>query len=175
MPNADFERLFREQFAPLVAVSARLCGDRGVAEDVVQNVFLKFYESEGLRRVDHPGAYLRRAVVTRTINAIRDRKRLDLPGEETVWSAAEQADRGESSNLADLKDRLHAAVAKLPDRARLILKLSRFEGYSHKEIAAQLDISPRTVENQLARSLKLLRRYLPKTSVIALALNLTAL
>ena len=175
MPDEPFEALFREQFASLVAASFRLCGDRGVAEDVVQNVFLKFYESDGLARADHPPAYLRRAVVTRTINAIRDRKRLGLPGEEAVWSAAEQAVTPPPSHLADLNDRLHDAIARLPERARLILRLSRFEGYSHKEIAGQLEISPKTVENQLARALKLLRRYLPQGGLLSLAIKLTVL
>ena len=175
MPDDEFERLFRDQFPALVAASYRLCGDRGVAEDVVQNVFLKFYESGGLARVGHPPAYLRRAVVTRTINAIRDRKRLDLPGEEALWSAAEQAAAPGPTHLADLNDRLHRAISQLPDRARLILRLSRLEGYSHKEIAGQLDISPKTVENQLARALKLLRRYLPQGGLLSLAVNLTTL
>ena len=175
MPNDAFERLFREEYAGLVAASARLCGDRGVAEDVVQNVFIRFHETDGLGRVDHPGAYLRRAVVTRTINAIRDRRRVDLPGEEAVWSAAEQAVPPVPTHLADLGDRLHVAIARLPERARLILRLSRFEGYSHKEIAAQLSISPKTVENQIARALKLLRRYLPKAGLATLLIKMTTL
>ena len=175
LPDEPFERLFREQFAPLVAASYRLCGDRGVAEDVVQGVFLKFYEGDGLARAEHPPAYLRRAVVTRTINAIRDRRRVDLPGEEAVWSAAEQAVAPPPSHLAGDNDRLHRAITQLPERARLILRLSRFEGYSHKEIAGQLGISPKTVENQLARALKLLRRYLPKTGLLSLAINLATL
>lgn len=175
MPSAAFENLFREQFAGLVTASVRLCGDRALAEDVVQGVFVRFYESESITRVDHPAAYLRRAVVSRTINAIRDRKRLDFPGEEAVWSAAEQAAPPQPTHLADLSDRLHRAIAQLPERARLILRLSRFEGYSHKEIAGQLGISPRTVENQLARALKLLRRYLPKAGIVSLAIKLTTI
>lgn len=175
MPSDAFERLFREAYPGLVAASERLCGDRGVAEDVVQGVFIRFHETGGLGRVEHPGAYLRRAVVTRTINAIRDRGRLRLPGEEAVWSAAEQTAPPEPTHLADLHAELHAAIARLPERARLILRLSRFEGYSHKEIASQLAISPKTVENQIARALKLLRRHLPKAGVVTLLLNITSL
>lgn len=175
MPAEDFERLFRSEYRGLVAASVRLCGDAGIAEDVVQNVFVRFHESDGLTRVDHPTAYLRRAVVTRTINAIRDRRRLDFPGEEAVWSAAEQAAEPASQHLADRAERLHAAIARLPERARLILRLSRFEGYSHKEIANQLEISPKTVENQVARALKLLRRYLPPAALGAFLLKLTSL
>ena len=175
MPTDAFEQLFRAEYARLVAASVRLCGDRGVAEDVVQGVFVRFHESDGLRRVEYPAAYLRRAVVTRTLNAIRDRRRVDLPGEEAVWSAAEQTEPPPSAHLADLTERLHDAIARLPERARLILQLSRFEGYSHKEIAGQLGISPKTVENQIARALKLLRRYLPKAGLATLLIKMTAL
>ena len=145
-----------------------------MAEDVVQGVFIRFHETDGLTRVDHPEAYLRRAVVTRTINAVRDRRRVDLPGEEALWSAAEQTAPPNPAHLVDLTDLLHEAVARLPERARLILQLSRFEGYSHKEIAGQLAISPKTVENQITRALKLLRRYLPKAGVVTMLLKMTS-
>ena len=121
---------------------------------------MRFYEQNRIENVDQPGAYLRRAVVTRTINAIRDRRKLDLPGEDAIWSAAEQPAPADSDDLSDLNERLAHAIDRLPERAQLILRLSRFEGQSHKEIAAQLEIAPKTVENQLARALLLLRKQM---------------
>jgi RNA polymerase sigma-70 factor (ECF subfamily) len=171
LPQDAFEKLFKEQYARLVNASFRLCGDQSLAEDVVQNVFLKFYEQNGLQKAEKPGAYLRRAVVTRTINAIRDRKRIAHPGDEALTSAVEQFPAESNPDLADVKMRLHSAIAQLPERARVILLLHRFEGLSYKEIANELDIAPKTVENQLARALKLLRTYLPKTLGILLAIN----
>ena len=160
-----FESLFRAEYARLVRASERLCGERALAEDVVQGVFARYYERVDRAGVEQPAAYLRRAVVTRTINAIRDRKRLDLPGEEGLWSAAEQTNDAPATDLAEVHERIRAAVEALPTRARLILRLSRFEGLSHKEIASELGIAPKTVENQLARALLLLRKRLTTVGI----------
>ena len=170
--KSAFEALFRTEYAGLVAASQRLCTDRALAEDVVQNVFMRFYERGGLRRAENPTAYLRRAVVTRTLNAIRDRKRLDYPGDEAIASATQHSVEEESHDLAAIKKRLHTAIAGLPERARIILTLHRFEGLSYKEIAAELDIAPKTVENQLARALKLLRVSLHAALLALSHLNL---
>ncbi|MFK8056571.1 MAG: RNA polymerase sigma factor [Saprospiraceae bacterium] len=169
---SSFEEVFRKEYKSLVAAAMRICKDMSIAEDVVQNVFLKFYESEGLKRTDSPGAYLRRAVVTRTLNALRDRKRLQFVGDEALTSAVEHFPTDQAPDIAVMKAKLHQAIQQLPDRARVILILHRFEGLSYKEIAQELDIAPKTVENQLARGLKLLRSYLPKALGILLSLNL---
>lgn len=180
MPNTSpdvvrLERLFRQHYAMLLASSERITRDRQLSEDVVQNVFLRFFERDGLRRATDPAAYLRRAVVTRTLNAIRDRQRLSHPGEEAIASATEHSHPYPTDDLAETKEKLHRAINQLPERARLILILHRFEGLSYKEIAAELDISPKTVENQLARSLKLLRALLPKLLSLASFLNFSTL
>ena len=173
MDRAALEALFREHYGALVAASARITKDRALSEDVVQNVFLRFVERDGLARAQEPAAYLRRAVVTRTLNALRDRKRLTHPGDDALASAIEHSGPDEPTDLADVKRRLHRAIGQLPERARVILVLHRFEGLSYREIAAELDIAPKTVENQLARALKLLRAALPKLLSLAALVNLT--
>lgn len=164
--SAAFEALFRAHYGELVAASARVSGDRALSEDVVQGVFMRFYERGGLERAENPRAYLRRAVVTRTLNAIRDRKRVTHPGDAGLTSAVEQPEPEDDHDISDLKARLHAAIARLPERARLVLVLYRFEGLSYAEIAHELSITPKTVENQLSRALKLLRGYLPRTAAL---------
>jgi len=169
--NSSLERLFREHYAELVRASERISRDRGLAEDVVQNVFVRFFDRGGLERVENPGAYLRRTVVTRTLNAIRDRRRQQHPGEDALTSAIEQSAAVPDDNLEDLKERLRLAIDELPERARTILTLYRFEGYSYKEIANELEIAPKTVENQLARALKLLRAKLPTLFLASYLIN----
>ena len=173
--SAAFEALFRAHYGELVGASVRVSGDRALSEDVVQGVFMRFFERGGLERADNPRAYLRRAVVTRTLNALRDRKRLTHPGDEALTSAAEHPPEEREDDIADLKARLHAAIARLPERARLILVLYRFEGLSYAEIAEELTISTKTVENQLSRALKLLRGYLPRTVALLWAIHSGAL
>lgn len=59
--------------------------------------------------------------------------------------------------LKDLQTRIDLATAQLPERCRLVYQLSREKGLSHKDIATQLDISEKTVENQITRALKGIR------------------
>ncbi|MEO0339252.1 MAG: sigma-70 family RNA polymerase sigma factor, partial [Bacteroidota bacterium] len=57
----------------------------------------------------------------------------------------------------DLEKAMQAALEQLPERCRLIFVMRRLEGIPLKEIAAQLDISPKTVENQITKALKVLK------------------
>ena len=166
--DGDWETLFRAHYAMLVAVSERLTNDRALSEDVVQQLFVRLMGRGPLRNVREPAAYLRRAVVTRTINALKQRKRLSFPGEQELQSAIEHFAVDEPDDLAEARAQLLRAIEGLPDRAKLILKLQRFEGMSYKEIAEALELSPKTVENQLARALKLLRNQLVRVVVLTL-------
>ena len=58
---------------------------------------------------------------------------------------------------SDIKQRLEKAIADLPEQCRLIFKMSRFEELKYREIADQLGISIKTVENQMGKALKVLR------------------
>ncbi len=63
-------------------------------------------------------------------------------------------------NSSELEEKIRIAVNTLPERCRLIFDLSRQEQYSMKEIAKRLDISPKTVENQLSKARKILKYHL---------------
>jgi RNA polymerase sigma-70 factor (ECF subfamily) len=62
--------------------------------------------------------------------------------------------------MAELQRHLAAAMNTLPEQCRTIFQMSRFEEKKYKEIAEELNISPKTVENQLAKALKILRAKL---------------
>ena len=69
------------------------------------------------------------------------------------------------SNLKELERNIEKALMNLPEQCRLIFKMSRFEDLKYREIATVLNISPKTVENQMGKALKILRvqlaDYLP--------------
>lgn len=157
----QFEVAFRENFPKMVIASFRICGDKALAEDIVQSVFLKLYKEKKLDEVKNVPAYLRRSVVLRTINAIRDRKKLLFLDNIDEESAIEHPNVNLTDDIAYRKKVLHQAIDQLPNGAKTILILHRFEGLSYKEIASYLNISPKTVENQISRALKLLKSILP--------------
>jgi RNA polymerase sigma-70 factor, ECF subfamily len=71
---------------------------------------------------------------------------------------------------AELEDKIQEALLKLPEQCRLVFKLSRFEELKYAEIASQLNISIKTVENQMGKALKIMRDqlsdYLPMLIII---------
>jgi RNA polymerase sigma-70 factor (ECF subfamily) len=96
-------------------------------------------------------------------------KQLHVAGELAV---AERTVESVSDTImgSELENRILQAMEKLPEQCRLVFKLSRFEELKYAEIAAQLGLSVKTVENQMGKALKImrdqLRDYLPLLIVL---------
>ncbi|MEM1215974.1 MAG: RNA polymerase sigma-70 factor [Bacteroidota bacterium] len=153
------EWLFSQYYRYLVVSSYNILQDDARAKDLVQDVFFKLWNQRAsLTDITNVKAYLRRAVVNKSIDEVRRNKRISLRDE---WH--EDTSRGTTigadDELAaqDLKTVIHAAIERLPERCRLIFSLSRFEQLPQKEIAEQLGVSIKTVENQMTKALKLIR------------------
>ncbi len=123
----------------------------------MQEVFFQFWKNrESLKEDISIRNYLKRAVINRCINFIKYNAR--FTGDESLSrspSATYLPDEQMENN--ELKEVINQAIENLPEKARVIFVLRRQEGISLKEIADQLDISPKTVENQITRALKLLK------------------
>jgi RNA polymerase sigma-70 factor, ECF subfamily len=172
-PDASqaFDALVRAHYGKLCGFAYRLLGSREMAEDAVHDVFLHVWQ--GRERFDFrdPLAYLYRAVRNRIISdrrhhLVHDRVVADIG--EMSNSAPDAADDVEGEELARAAAR---AVETLPPRCRLVFTMRREQGLSYAEIAQVLDISVKTVENQMTRAAKLLRArlagYLSLTLVVA--------
>ncbi len=59
--------------------------------------------------------------------------------------------------MGELKERIHTAMNELPEQCRTIFQMSRFEGLKYQEIADEMGLSVKTIENQMGKALKLLR------------------
>ncbi|MEM1000024.1 MAG: RNA polymerase sigma-70 factor [Bacteroidota bacterium] len=162
-----FEALFREHYAVMVRFARKFISDPAEAEEVVQDLFVQLWEKRNQLKLNTSiRSYLFTAVRNRCLNAIKHQKVRDQHA-EAVRNATprREADASESLEAAELQVRIQGAIEKLPTRCREVFVLSRFEGKKYQEIAEQLAISPRTVETQIGKALKLLRRdladYLP--------------
>ena len=162
-----FEEVFRQHYASLCRYACQLIPDPDEAEEEVQAMFLSVWEKRnGLIITISLKSYLFRAVHNRCLNrikhaAVRDEHRAytRYVGEAAVESPVQTVIGNE------LSGRLHAAIQKLPEQCRLVFTLSRFEELKYGEIAEQLGISIKTVENQIGKALRILRtelsEYLP--------------
>ena len=162
-----YEGVFRQHYAPLCRYARQFLADADEAEEEVQAMFLALWERrDGLFITTSLKAYLFRAVHNRCLNRIKHFAVRDEYQQHTRYVAETTAESPMQTLLGDeLADRLRMAIQKLPEQCRLAFTLSRFEELKYGEIADQLGISPKTVENQIGKALRILRTelsdYLP--------------
>jgi len=154
-----FEEAFRKYFPGLLHFAMKYLPDTDDAREVVHQVFINLWE----RRLEIDFArplksYLFTSVYNRSLNVIRDRKK--MAGEESLPEGADEYGVAGQIEAMELEKRIGEAIATLPEKCREVFELSRFGGLKYSEIAEQLNISVKTVENQMNKALKTLREKL---------------
>lgn len=159
-------QLYKAHWQPLFLSAYNLLKDKKACEDIVQEIFLQLWLRRHTLDVrESLATYLSTAVRYQVFHHIRKAsKRTFVPTSEET-SIADRSD--EALLCKDLYGQVHQAVEELPERCRLIYRLSREEQLSHKEIAGRLNISLKTVENQLTIALRRVRHYLEEYSIIS--------
>ncbi len=154
-----FQQVFHQHYPMVCQTVFRFVRDQDAAKDIAQTVFIKFWEKRNqLNITSSLPAYLRRMAVNEAISAIRKKERTTINQQSiplpTIISTEEQYVGKE------LGEHVQLAIDQLPPRCREVFMLSRYEELSYKEIAARLDISIKTVENQMGKALRVLRDLL---------------
>jgi RNA polymerase sigma-70 factor (ECF subfamily) len=159
--KAALKALFEAHYSSVCAAIHRLVGERGVTEDLAQQVFIRFWEKrQTINITTSPGAYLHRMAVNEALAFLRTRKN-QQPDEITPTTPFTPAADVEETYLQnELQQHIHQAIDTLPPRCRAVFQLSRFEEMSYQEIAEKLDISVKTVEHQIGKALRVLREKL---------------
>ena len=159
--SAAYEAIFRQWYAPLVAMATSLLRDRGPAEEVVQDVMLELWRRrESLTFEQSLRAYLFQATRNRGLNYLR-RLRVESRGEPVIAAAMPSPAPADSDlREQELRRAIETAIAGLPGRCREVFELSRIQGLKYSEIATQLGISVKTVEAQMGKALRVMREEL---------------
>lgn len=154
---AAFTDFYTRFFKKLLIESDKYVKDIYVAEEIVQDVFVKIWErSEDLSQIKSIKSYLYRSVINLSINYINRQKNLEQHHQKMLSEfTEEQAEVIDEEN--ELIVMLFDEIEKLPLKCREIFKMNRFEKLKYREIALKLDLSERTVENHIANALKMLR------------------
>lgn len=153
-----FDTIFRTWYAPLVRIATYLLHDDGIAEEVVQEVMLEVWRRrESLAFEQEPRRYLMRATRNRALNHVRHEAVVARAAARDLAEEAHAATAPAMVQAAELEVAIAQAVATLPDRCRAVFELSRRHHMSYADIAAALDIAPKTVENQMGKALRMLR------------------
>ena len=171
--HKEFQEVYLKFFNGLANYAFSILNNREAARDVVQDVFLDLWK----KRLDlviktSLDAYLVRAVKFKSIDFIRKAKTQQQYVADVVTSVSEsQYDFDENDEDSELKKKLSFAIAQLPPKCRQAFLLSRVNGYTYKEIAQEMQISVKTVENQISRAFKLLRQKLSGLMLVLFFFN----
>jgi RNA polymerase sigma-70 factor (ECF subfamily) len=167
-----FEQLFREFYPLLCTCARRYTADKSMAEEVVQDFFCKLWDKHEEIQVNTAiFSYLRKSVINHCLNHTRkieiERKFVNVDDDMEETHGTSDYDSND-----ELSQYVTRALLELPEKRREIFELSRFEGLKYHEIAERLNLSVKTVETQMTRSLEFMRNYLKEfITVIALIIN----
>lgn len=156
-----FDALFRANYAGLCRFAGRILGSPAAAEEVVQDLFLYIWERHEVIDGSTPSrAYLYRAAHNAAVNRLRHTQVERRWAEESAAGEAVAPNAGDELDVEELVRAVARAIEHLPERCRLIYTMSRQDNLSYQEIASALGLSIKTVEAQMARAFRLLRRSL---------------
>lgn len=161
------KQLFYQFYPFLCNTVFRIVKDKDIAEDLAQDTFFKFWEKrQSIEIKTSLKAYLRKMAVNEGLYYLRKNKKFKKE-ENIEWNDLTLATNAVEEKVLEqeLGEKIDIAIQQLPPRCQEVFRLSRYEDLSYKEIAVKLNISIKTVENQMGKALKILRRalkeYLP--------------
>jgi RNA polymerase sigma-70 factor (family 1) len=170
-----FAEIYQRYCYPLFTLAYRKLKDREVAEELVQDLFENLWSRRAENQIQQLSNYLFTAVKYRIINYLKVQKvkaGYELFCRLSASQAAADTTTEDALALHDLSSALRASVQQLPEKSREIFELSRLEHYSVAEISVRVNLSEKSVEYHLTKSLKLLRSYLRDFLMVILPLFL---
>lgn len=173
MTTSNLDSVFLAQRMPLLRTLARMVKSPSVAEDLVQETYLRVARTLAERPIDHLEPFLfqtGRNLALDHLRRVRMQSRTlleDVPDAVIEAVAAPISSAEDSLHAEKLLQRLGSTLSQLTQRQQCIFILSRLHGHGYAEIAEELDVSPSTVQKELklimAICMNLLSRLDPPT------------
>jgi len=154
----DFKSVFESHYPRLVQRAYVILKDQDAAEDVVQDVFVALWNKrEDLKITSSLAAYLNRAVINKSLNYLeKNRKQLPVPELPEIRNYSTE----EALAFKELNQQLLQALHQLSPQRQIIFSLSLFEGMTNQEIAEEMGLAKKTIDNQLGTALQQIRKIL---------------
>lgn len=157
--KSSFESIFKEYFNPLVNYVNQQINDWESSREIVQNTFLNIWKKKDTLEINTSlKAYLYRTTKNGMIDHIRKSKKNEEV--KQVLLKNQLNNHEDELDSFTIKKEIIKAIQKLKPKNRQIFELSKFEGLTHKEIADFLEISQRSVEDNISRALLFLQSEL---------------
>lgn len=162
---AAFNEIYERYWSVLYRAAFNVLKDEEGCMDVIQDVFIWFWESRSELKINSVKAYLLVAVKYKVANYIRNGKVRTSFYDRIPKVIGNPEFPDEVLEVKELREMIERFVVELPDRCQEVFRLSRKEHLTNKEIAERLGITEKTVENQINKALKQLKKNLGKFSV----------
>ena len=152
-----FESFYYLLYNGLVKFSTMYIHQREAAEEIVTDVFVKAWLNRcGLQHIQRPDTYLFVAVKNQSLNYLKKYSSIHIVPVDDADSVSliDTADPHNQLEKKELHFYLDQSIETLPQQCRIIFRLIKEDGLKYKEVAEILNISPRTVQTQLARAMQ---------------------
>lgn len=161
----EFEQLFTGHYVALVRYCATIVKDIEDAEDIVQQIYTDFWQKKVALNIQTSArAYLYKSVYNASLDFLKHHKVKKVYQRLTLANSQEAA-QTDTTIATELKQKIESAILKLPEQCGKIFRMCKMDNMKYREIATKLDISEKTVENQMGKALRILRaelqEYLP--------------
>jgi len=154
---SGYEALFKQYYKSLCIFATRIIHDDDAAEDIVHEVFVRLWEKrETIDTQLSIKSYLFTSVHNRCLNYIRDNKKFTQRDDYFVHASIPDVET-KAVEESELQAKIMIAIEKLPEKCREVFELCKLQEMKYAEVAQQLGISIKTVENQMGKALKMLR------------------
>jgi len=160
--TAAFSALFLAYYQHFVRYACRITGNKDVAEEIVQEAFVKLWEARETLLVQVSlKPYMLKSIQNRCIDWHRHNKiRQNVNAIIKEEAILTNYDTDNYILKSELESKLNTALSMLPEEVEEAYRMNRFEGLKYHEIAQKLNVSVRTIEVRVGRALHLLREYL---------------
>ncbi len=159
--STAFEEFFFTHCQPLIRFAHRFINDVTLAEDIIQDVFLKIWSNrQQLNPRLNIKSYLYVAVKNKALKQLRHQQIRRKVDEKLQFSLPRIPTPEEIFDTGEIESTVLQAMEELPDKCRLIFSMNRFDRLTYSEIAEILDLSVKTIETQMGRALFYLRKRL---------------
>lgn len=173
--QSAFEVVFLRYYSSLCSYAFTIAGNKDVSEEIVQDIFVKFWENRNQIEINSSlKAYLYRTVHNQCINHLESRKIRNqysksqmLAYEKNLIEMVPFSNDYPIANLIaqELEEKIQKSIIALPEQCREVFLLIRIQNKSYQEVANQLGISVNTVKTQMQRAIfklkDMLQEYLP--------------
>ncbi|MDO5664532.1 MAG: RNA polymerase sigma-70 factor [Bacteroidia bacterium] len=154
-----FRELFHAEYEKLCRMAYKYIPDKSSCEDIVQECFINLWEQYDKQKIINVSAYLSTAVKNKCISFLRKQNFEVSIEDDRLQNSILQLQVPDEEKKPDPNTLITDAISLLPTRCKIIFKMSRFEKKTYQQIADDLNLSIKTVESQMGKSIKIMRQY----------------